>query len=287
MMDGIGDSIGEARAIDMQLEPASLREGRKRRQLGRRVGSAQLGRLGDRDDLRLRFMHDAEADAIERLGETTAEVTIILAPHINWEAVETRLDVLDRDAVARYGVTVGDLNRVIEAAIGGSRIDEHQASPADHADLSTMYGRMLWRVQQARLTHGIRGILWHQGENDQGADGPMGGFGWETYQRLFVEMAGGWKRDFPNVQHYYVFQIWPNSCAMGGRDGAGDDDSGGGRGARDPPVRHAAAAHHHWEETAPRIVRPHPLHLRRYARHHGGSQSGLIRPQRHRAARAG
>ena len=35
-------------------------------------------------------------------------------------------------------------------------------------------------------------------------------------------MAGGWKRDFPNVQHYYVFQIWPNACAMGGRDGAGD-----------------------------------------------------------------
>ncbi len=111
---------------------------------------------------------------------------------------------------------------IIQAAIGGSRIDEHQASPADHGDLSTMYGRMLWRVRQARLTHGIRGILWHQGENDQGADGPTGGFGWESYHRLFIEMAGAWKQDFPNVQHYYVFQIWPNSCAMGGRDGAGD-----------------------------------------------------------------
>ena len=111
---------------------------------------------------------------------------------------------------------------IIQAAIGGSRIDEHQASPADHGDLSTMYGRMLWRVQQARLTHGIRGILWHQGENDQGAAGPTGGFGWETYQHFFIEMAGAWKQDFPNVQHYYVFQIWPNSCAMGGRDGAGD-----------------------------------------------------------------
>jgi hypothetical protein len=111
---------------------------------------------------------------------------------------------------------------IIQAAIGGSRIDEHQASPADHGDLSTMYGRMLWRVREARLTHGIRGILWHQGENDQGADGPTGGFGWESYHRLFSEMAGAWKQDFPNVQHYYVFQIWPNSCAMGGSDGAGD-----------------------------------------------------------------
>jgi hypothetical protein len=81
---------------------------------------------------------------------------------------------------------------------------------------------MLWRVREARLTHGIRGILWHQGENDQGADGPTGGFGWETYHRYFIEMAGAWKKDFPNVRHYYAFQIWPDSCAMGGRDGAGD-----------------------------------------------------------------
>ncbi len=111
---------------------------------------------------------------------------------------------------------------IINGAVGGTRIDQHQRNDVNPADLSTIYGRTLWRVQQARLTHGIRGILWHQGENDQGADGPTGGFGWETYHAYFVEMAAGWKRDFPNVQQYYVFQIWPNSCAMGGRDGSGD-----------------------------------------------------------------
>lgn len=111
---------------------------------------------------------------------------------------------------------------IINAAVGGTRIDQHQRNAADPTDLATIYGRMLWRVQQAKLTHGIRGILWHQGENDQGADGPTGGYGWETYQPLFVEMAAGWKQDFPNVQHYHIFQIWPNSCSMGGRDGSGD-----------------------------------------------------------------
>ncbi len=111
---------------------------------------------------------------------------------------------------------------LINAAVGGTRIDQHQRDAANPTDLTTIYGRMLWRVQQAKLTHGIRGILWHQGENDQGADGPSGGFGWEAYHRYFIEMAGAWKQDFPNVQHYYVYQIWPNSCAMGGRDGAGD-----------------------------------------------------------------
>ncbi len=111
---------------------------------------------------------------------------------------------------------------IINGAVGGTRIDQHQRNAANPSDLSTIYGRTLWRVQQAKLTHGIRGILWHQGENDQGADGPTGGFGWETYQSYFIEMSAGWKQDFPNVQQYYVFQIWPNSCAMGGREGSGD-----------------------------------------------------------------
>ncbi len=111
---------------------------------------------------------------------------------------------------------------IVNAAAGGTRIDQHQRNAADPTDLSTIYGRMLWRVQQAKLTHGIRGILWHQGENDQGSDGPTGGYGWETYHQYFIEMAASWKQDFPNVQHYYVFQIWPNSCSMGGHEGSGD-----------------------------------------------------------------
>jgi Concanavalin A-like lectin/glucanases superfamily/Domain of unknown function (DUF2341)/Carbohydrate esterase, sialic acid-specific acetylesterase len=111
---------------------------------------------------------------------------------------------------------------MLNAAVGGTRIDQHQRSAVAPTDLTTIYGRMLWRVQQAKLTHGIRGILWHQGESDQGSDGPTGGFGWETYQQLFIDMSAGWKQDFPNVQHYYVFQIWPNACSMGGNKGSGD-----------------------------------------------------------------
>ncbi|HET6249503.1 MAG TPA: DUF2341 domain-containing protein [Tepidisphaeraceae bacterium] len=104
---------------------------------------------------------------------------------------------------------------IINGAVGGTRIDQHQPNAANPEDLETIYGRLLHRVRQARLETGIRGILWHQGENDQGADGPTGGFGYETYRQYFLDMAAGWKRDYPNVQHYYIFQIWPKSCAMG------------------------------------------------------------------------
>ncbi len=108
---------------------------------------------------------------------------------------------------------------IINAAVGGTRIDEHSPAPANHGDLKTMYGRMLWRVRQARLTHGIRAVLWHQGEADQGSDGPTDGYGSDTYQQYFLEMQAAWKHDFPNIQHYYIFQIWPNACGQGGGHG--------------------------------------------------------------------
>ena len=111
---------------------------------------------------------------------------------------------------------------IINGAVGGTRIDQHQRNESNPTDLATIYGRMLWRVEQAKLKHAIRGILWHQGESDQGSDGPTRGYGWETYQEFFVDMSAGWKRDFPNLNHIYVFQIWPDACSMGGRQGSGD-----------------------------------------------------------------
>lgn len=104
---------------------------------------------------------------------------------------------------------------LINGAVGGTRIDQQQRNNAQPEDPSTIYGRLLWRVRHAKLTHGIRGVIWHQGENDQGADGPSGGYGWETYRALFIALAASWKQDYPNVQHFYLFQIWPKSCAMG------------------------------------------------------------------------
>lgn len=104
---------------------------------------------------------------------------------------------------------------LINGAVGGTRIDQHQRNPENPVDAETIYGRLLWRVREAGLTHGIRGVIWHQGENDQGADGPSGRFGWETYRDYFHRLAASWKLDYPNMQYIYIFQIWPKSCGMG------------------------------------------------------------------------
>lgn len=118
---------------------------------------------------------------------------------------------LGRRLVEKHKIPVCFLN----GAVGGTRIDQHQRNAENPQDMTSIYGRLLWRAEQAKLTHSIRGILWHQGENDQGADGPTGGYGYETYRQYFIDLAAAWKQDYPNVQHYHVFQIWPKSCSMG------------------------------------------------------------------------
>jgi hypothetical protein len=104
---------------------------------------------------------------------------------------------------------------IVNGAVGGTRIDQHQRSKDNPLDTSTLYGSLLTRVTAAGLNYGIRGIFWHQGENDQGADGPSGGFGHETYRALFISLSNAWAQDYPNSQMTYMFQIWPKSCAMG------------------------------------------------------------------------
>jgi hypothetical protein len=132
---------------------------------------------------------------------------------LGWWGMELAMRLVERQKMPIF---------IVNGAVGGTRIDQHQRNEANPDDLNTIYGRMLLRVKQARLTHGIRGILWHQGENNQGSASPTGDFDWKSYQDYFLEMAAAWKQDFPNIRHYYIFQIWPNSCSMGGNTGGGD-----------------------------------------------------------------
>jgi autotransporter-associated beta strand protein len=107
---------------------------------------------------------------------------------------------------------------IINGAVGGTRVDQHQANPANHtvagSDYS-IYATLLNRVAGAKLTHGIRGIIWHQGENNSGSASPTGDYDYVSYQRFFVEMSAAWKQDYPNFERYIVFQVMPRPCSMG------------------------------------------------------------------------
>jgi hypothetical protein len=107
---------------------------------------------------------------------------------------------------------------IINGSVGGTRIDQHQANPADHTVAGSsysIYATLLNRVLGAKLTHGIRGIIWHQGESNSGAADPTGDFDYKAYQQYFVDMSAAWKQDYPNFERYIVFQVMPKPCSMG------------------------------------------------------------------------
>jgi hypothetical protein len=111
---------------------------------------------------------------------------------------------------------------IITGAVGGTRIDQHQPNPAGHGlagtgNVYSIYANLYNRVVGARLTHGIRGVFWHQGESNSGADSPTGDWDYKSYQRYFVDMANAWKTDFPNIRKYIIFQVQPKPCSMGPR----------------------------------------------------------------------
>jgi autotransporter-associated beta strand protein len=107
---------------------------------------------------------------------------------------------------------------IMNGAIGGTRIDQHQANPVDHTQAGSryaIYANLLNRINGGKLTHGIRGVFWHQGESNSGSDAPTGDFDYKSYQQYFVDMSAAWKQDYPNIGRYIVFQVMPKPCALG------------------------------------------------------------------------
>jgi autotransporter-associated beta strand protein len=106
----------------------------------------------------------------------------------------------------------------IQGAVGGTRIDQHQPNPDGHGVAGSsysIYANIYKRVTGGNLTHGIRGVFWHQGESNSGAAAPTGDYDYKSYQQYFVDMSAAWKQDFPNIQRYIIYQVMPKPCSMG------------------------------------------------------------------------
>jgi hypothetical protein len=113
---------------------------------------------------------------------------------------------------------------IINGAVGGTRIDVHRPNPTNRSlPLGSGYGESSYanlynRIVGGKLTHGIRGLFWHQGEANQQADGIDPDFDYKFYQQYFVDISAAWKQDFPNLRNYYLYQIWPAACGSNSRN---------------------------------------------------------------------
>jgi hypothetical protein len=87
---------------------------------------------------------------------------------------------------------------IINGAYSGTVIEQHQPNPANHADTTTLYGRLLRRAQVAGVVNDIKAFLYNQGEyyNDT-----------INYARLYDSLRKAWKGDYPNLQKIYEIQV--------------------------------------------------------------------------------
>ena len=107
---------------------------------------------------------------------------------------------------------------IINGAVGGTLISQHQPNPVNRtvgAGTYDYYANLLNRVIAARLTNGIRGVFWHQGESDGSTFGPPLDPDYLFYEQNFLAMTSAWRQDYPNFQRYIVYQVAPNPCGIG------------------------------------------------------------------------
>ncbi len=99
----------------------------------------------------------------------------------------------------RYGIPTCFIN----GGSGGSSISYNLPDSADHFNLNTTYGRLLYRATKAKVDQNVKAILWHQGESDSNSDdAPL-------YHERFTELRTAWKSDYSPLTKIYVFQIRP------------------------------------------------------------------------------
>ena len=111
---------------------------------------------------------------------------------------------------ALVGVWGGELMRLItetyripvcilNGGVAGTDILFQYPNPALPEDLTTSYGRLLYRAQRANLHRAAKAMFWRQGEAEAF-------FNYPGYARRFDPLYRAWKRDYPALERIYVFQ---------------------------------------------------------------------------------
>ncbi|GAB3544861.1 sialate O-acetylesterase [Spirosoma fluminis] len=103
---------------------------------------------------------------------------------------------LQRLILQTYGIPT----LVLNGAVGGTAIAPLSLrDPVNHANLNTIYGRLLFRTQWTGVDKHVKAIIWKQGEDDAG-NGPEG------YGEKFKTLYNQFREDYGDAR-IYVGQI--------------------------------------------------------------------------------
>lgn len=97
---------------------------------------------------------------------------------------------------------------IFNGAHGGKEISFFQCPSNYKTSLDSNYSRLYYRLNKTNLTNYVRAVIWSQGEWDGSNNGntPI-----EDYKSRFLKLRGDWYRDYPNIEHIYIFQT-KNGC---------------------------------------------------------------------------
>ncbi len=88
---------------------------------------------------------------------------------------------------------------ILNGAVGGTSVSQHQKNQLLPKDLNTIYGRLLYRMNKAKLENYVRAILFFQGESD--------GVYPIYHDTLFKKLYKDWRKDYKKVSRYYFVQV--------------------------------------------------------------------------------
>lgn len=94
----------------------------------------------------------------------------------------------------------------INGGSGGSSISYNLPDSNDHMNLTTTYGRLLYRATKAHVQNHVKAIFWHQGESDSNTPDA------DYYAARFDTLYNAWKADYQPLTKVYVFQLHPGTC---------------------------------------------------------------------------
>ena len=102
---------------------------------------------------------------------------------------------LGSDLLHQLVVPVGLLN----GAVSGTSIEDHQRSDSFPTDQETIYGRLLLRAQSSGFADRARSMIWYQGERDSSIA--------EPYLGMFQHLHDDWMEDFSSLERIFAFQV--------------------------------------------------------------------------------
>ncbi len=133
---------------------------------------------------------------------------------LHWDLADGQAG-LTHAAVGQWGLRLAEylLAResmpiaIINGAVGGTSVTQHQRNDAQPLDQSTIYGRLLLRMVEAGVADRFKALLWYQGESD--AYQP------QVWSNGWLDLRSDWAEDYPAIERVYVVQI-RNDCGGGG-----------------------------------------------------------------------